>query len=201
LQSHINILQSDLNNNKNEIASLQGQLKDMTLARDSLVRQLQARPQRADTPNGMPTDATMGPIGWRDDISSANGSNPSGMILLAIIIRGKNTSASAIQLTDAYIISELTGAKKTLQVSLDPTHLAPISEVNEIPPGAPIELWADFGPGILAPDFLIQWGSFRFHAEYGNIKYDKTFDEDRVKSFLSQFPEAHIGPHITKKTQ
>jgi hypothetical protein len=60
-------------------------------------------------------------------------------------------------------------------------------------------LWATFLPrGIIAADFLENWGSFLFHAEYGGVKYDKVFSRDVVENAMQeQFPE--VGPHVTTK--
>jgi hypothetical protein len=144
-----------------------------------------------------------GPISWNGSFGFAQGTDANGeAIFSAIIFSGTNISSAPVQLSTAYIASELTGAQETLQVNMGggPEQLAAIAEINQIPPNAPIELWVPFKPALHASDFLAQWGKLRFHAEYGGIKYDKTFDEQTITNYLSRYPNAHIGPHITRKS-
>lgn len=120
--------------------------------------------------------------------------------MLGFVIRGTNTSATPVQLTNAYIISEITGERKMLQVEVaSGPILAPISDINEIPPTANILLWVTFGSsGIPITEFLAHWGTFLFHAEYSDLKYDKVFSRDTVEKFAGMaFPE--LGPHVTKR--
>jgi hypothetical protein len=135
------------------------------------------------------------PIAWSDQLSFwTNG------LLLGFVVRGNVTSPTPVQLTDAYVVSEITGERKFLKVEIAPgPKLAAISDINEIPPTALLQLWATFpSPGITGTDFLAHWGSFVFHAEYAGIKYDKVFSRDTVESFTRmQFPE--VGPHVTPK--
>lgn len=178
-----------------QIADLQQQLDRA----NAEIRSLQTRQQQRITP---PTSTASGaPIGWNGNFGFAQGTDANGeAIFSAIIFSGTNTSSVPVQLSNAYIVSELTGAQETLQVSMGgPGQLAAIAEINQIPPNALIELWAPLKPALHASDFLAQWGKLRFHAEYGDIKYDKVFDENTVTDYLRRFPSAHIGPHITKK--
>jgi hypothetical protein len=81
------------------------------------------------------------PIAWRDDLNFW----VAGANLLGVVIRGTITSPAPVQLTDAYIISEITGEKKVLEVELKPgPKLAPISDINAIPPEALLQLWQPF---------------------------------------------------------
>ncbi len=135
------------------------------------------------------------PITWRNDLSFWT----SGL-LLGFVLRGNITSPTPVKLTDAYIVSEITGELKDLKVEIAPgPKLVAIYEINEIPPNALLQLWATFlSPGITPTDFLAHWGSFLFHAEYAGIKYDQVFSRDTVESFTRmQFPE--VGPHVTTK--
>jgi hypothetical protein len=105
-----------------------------------------------------------------------------------------------VQLTGAYIISEITGEKKVLQVEIAPgPQLAAISDINAIPPKALLQLWATFAsPGISPTDFIARWGSFRLYAEYAGIKFEKVFPLELVRSITQlAFPE--VGPHVTPK--
>jgi hypothetical protein len=117
------------------------------------------------------------------------------------VLGGQNIGNIPVKLTDAYVISEITGENKILEVQIAPgMKLAPISDINEVPPGAWLQLWATFpSPGISPTDFLEHWGRFLFHAEYAGIKYDKVFSRETVENILRrQFPE-EVGPHVTTK--
>ena len=81
-----------------------------------------------------------GPIVWVNGLSTWTG----GDDLLGIVLRGK-IGAAPVELTDAYIISAVTGEKKVLQVGIAPGPvLEAISDINQIPPDATLELWATF---------------------------------------------------------
>ncbi len=180
---------------KSRIDRLQQQLAQA----NAQIAVLQSQPPRSAI-SPTPVQLT-GPISWNGSFSFSQTTDANGgLLLLAIIFDGKNTSSIPIQLTNAYIISELTGEKETLQVSMGPGQLASIGEINQIPPGAPIELWATLKPGLHAAAFLERWGKLRLHAEYGNNRqYDRIFDQKTVTEYLNQFPFANLGPHITKK--
>jgi hypothetical protein len=171
------------------------------LKANALIAVLQSQRQRsAVAPT--PIQST-GPISWNGSFGFSQSSDANGeAIFSAIIFSGTNISLAPVQLSNAYIASELTGAQETLQVNMGggPEQLAAIAEINQIPPNAPIELWASFKPALHASEFLAQWGKLRFHAEYGDIKYDKTFDEQTITDYLSRYPNAHVGPHITRKS-
>jgi hypothetical protein len=178
---------------KSQVADLQQQLDRANAEIRSLRTQQQVSPATS-TGSGAP-------ISWNNSFSVSQTTDAKGeLLLLAIIFSGTNTGPTPMQLNDAYIVSELTGAREPLQVSMAPGQLAAITEINQIPPNAPIELWAPLKPGLRAAEFLAQWGRLRFHAEYGGIKYDKVFDENTVTDYLRRFPFAHIGPHITRKS-
>jgi len=141
-------------------------------------------------------------IAWRTDLSFWTGGagENGGALLLGVVIRGTITDAVPVHLTDAYIISEITGEKKGLQVEIGPgPRLSAISDINQIPSRALLQLWATFSPpGISPTDFVARWGSFRFHAEYAGLKYDKVFSREAVQNIMQlQFPE--VGPHVTPK--
>ena len=139
------------------------------------------------------------PIAWADAISFAS----SGDAMLGLLVAGRVVNPVPVQLIDAYVISDITGERKTLQVALGPgvSKLAAISDVNAIPPKATLQLWAIFPPPGISPlEFLAHWGSFRLHAEYSGIKPDdKVFPRELVQnSAQGTFPE--LGPHVTPKS-
>jgi hypothetical protein len=171
---------------KTRISELRAALEDMTQQRNEALRQ--HPPQSLPPPN-----LDSGPISWNADLSTWTTGDSEGPLLLGIAIRG--TSIGFVDLKDAYIISDVTGEKKSLQVSTAPGPvLSPLNEINQIPPGAPLELWATFKPAIRPNDLLTQWHRFHFHADYAGTVYDHVFD---VTMLANQFP--NMGPHATKK--
>lgn len=172
---------------KVQVSQLQAALADMTQQRDAALKQ--------NPPQSLPPPSPIsGPVTWDSNLTTWTTGSDEGPLLLGFGIQGR--SSGFVDLKDAYIISDVTGEKRTLQISIAPgPNLVPISEINEIPPGAPIELWVTFKPpGIRPNDLLTQWHRFHFHAEYSGIVYDRIFD---VTTLVNQFPG--VGPHITKK--
>ena len=186
---------------ESEVSASADRLREQLAQANAQIAVLQSQRQRsAVAPT--PIQST-GPISWNGSFGFSQSSDANGeAIFSAIIFSGTNISLAPVQLSNAYIASELTGAQETLQVNMGGglEQLAAIAEINQIPPNAPIELWASFKPALHASEFLAQWGKLRFHAEYGDIKYDKTFDEQTITDYLSRYPNAHVGPHITRKS-
>jgi hypothetical protein len=188
-------------------------LATVTQERDQARQQLadaQARVQTLETrantsrpqPSSVPNDE--GPITWINDLSTwTGGTDEQGRSrLLGIAIRGRTKSdIPPVELSSAYIVSNITGEKKVLQVGIAPgPKLTTISDINQIPPNVLLELWATFpAPGITFTDFETRWGAFYFHAEYAGLKFDKNFDRQFIDTWLSQYPG--IGPHVTTKAQ
>ncbi len=167
-------------------ANLRAALEDMTRQRDAALKQNPPQPLPPPSP-------VSGPVTWDADLSPWSTGDSEGPLLLGIAVRG--SANGFVDLKDAYIISDVTGEKKTLQVSTAPGPvLSPISEINQIPPGARVDLWATFKPAVRPNDLLIHWHRFHFHAEYSGIVYDRVFDLTRL---INQFP--NTGPHVTKK--
>jgi hypothetical protein len=184
--------QNTIDEQRQKLAALQRELEDAHRASSS------SGPAPASNTAQSP-DSVGGPITWDHQMGVSQTGDSNGLILLAILMSGKNTSSSPVQLKGAYLISELTGAKEDLKINIGINNLVPIPDVNEIPPGALIELWAPLRTPLNATDFMAQWGRFQFHADYDNTKFDMVFDESFVANRLAQFPSAHIGPHVTKK--
>jgi len=149
-------------------------------------------PQRAQAPT--PSE----PINWENIINPWTTGDAQGTLFLGIGMMG--LSHTLVDLTNSYIVSELTGERISLQISTAPgPQLAQLSEINQIPPRVRIELWAKLDPPLHGADLLAHWGRFRFRAEYSGVTHEQVFDEDYMRNFLSAFPAANIGPHITKK--
>jgi hypothetical protein len=172
---------------KAKISELRAALEDMTRQRNEALRQS----PRQSLP---PSNPDSGPITWQDGLSAWSTGDQEGPLFLGVVLRG--TSSDFVDLKDAYFISEMTGEKKTLQIGIGPgPKLAAIAEINQIPPGAPIELWATFDPPLRPLDFSTKWARFRFHAEYSGTIYDRFFDGAAMARTMSP----NVGPHVTKK--
>jgi hypothetical protein len=140
------------------------------------------------------------PIQWGDNFSFWSSQDA----VLGFSVWGPNVNPIPVQLNDAYIISDMTGERITLQVALRPgdvSTLKPISDINAIPTKAILSLWATFRlPGLSPSEFLEHWGGFRLHVEYSGIKPDdKVYSRELVQGIAQgQFPQ--LGPHVTPKT-
>jgi len=145
-------------------------------------------PKAADHPSG--------PLSWHDGLGYSATCCPT---YLAFIISGSNTSTSEIQLKDAYIVSGITGARKSMMVDLAGDGKVLPSETNPFPPGAKFDLWADLSPGLSEREILEQWGKIYFNAEYGETKYKKMIDEEYITTLLRGDPRSKLGPHVGKK--
>jgi len=81
----------------------------------------------------------------------------------------------------------------------------PIDQIELIPPGAPIQLLAKFGPpdpnapgkilGLDSKTFLETWRQFSLNVQDDTKAYRVTFNEGDLAVF---FPGI-VGPHVTKK--
>jgi hypothetical protein len=137
------------------------------------------------------------------------GGPPIGRPVFALAFFGNNKSQKEVMLKSASIVSAKNGRKLDLEVSArndkGENVLVPVSEINLIPPGAPIRLIAKFGdpdpnePGkILGLDpkvFLETWSQFFLTVEDDTKSYRLPFNEGSLMSF---FP-GMVGPHITAK--
>ncbi len=74
-------------------------------------------------------------------------------------------------------------------------------DANSIPSGMHFYLTAELDPPLSAPQVLSQWGKVHFFAEYGDQKYEATFDETYMRGKLSEFAGSPLGPHITKRSE
>jgi hypothetical protein len=167
--------------------------------RDDALRDLEnLRQQNNFAPSQPSAPAPNGPINWDSIVSPWTTGDTLGTVFLGIGMTG--VSNSLVDLTNAYIVSELTGERISLQISTAPgPQLAQLSEINQIPPKVRIELWAKLDPSLHGSDLMAHWGRFRFHAEYSGVTYEHVFDENYMRNFISVFPGANVGPHITKK--
>jgi hypothetical protein len=153
-------------------------------------------------------EADVGPLQWFYNLEMEGGPQLNRPVF-ALTFRGTNKSQKEVLLKSAAIVSAKNGKKLDLEVvARDNTGeniAVPISEINLIPPGAPVRLVAKFGdpdpnaPGkILGLDpkvFLDTWSQFFLTVEDDTRSYRLPFNEGSLMAF---FP-GMVGPHITKK--
>jgi hypothetical protein len=173
----------------------------------------QSGPQSPSTlqvplPNG-------GPISWEGTLWMYNLSPQSdGKLTHAnqpsigtITFRGTVQGDSPVELKDAYIISELTGEKRTFSIISRPGYLESdklsLNEINPIPPGAQIQLVIQFNPTLSVITFYNTWGKMKLHIEYDHENYERQFKEDAIKNDIVRDivgADLILGiPRVTKK--
>jgi len=158
----------------------------------------EASTERTPTPPApqVPAPNLERPIAWIDAVAFMR----TGDVVNGFELQGTVINPTPVQLTDAYVISDTTGERVTLDVELRPGSYTAISEVNAIPSKAVLRLWAIFSPPGISPlEFGARWGSFRLHVDYSGIKPDeKVWPREVVENFLqANWPE--LGPHVTTK--
>ncbi len=104
-------------------------------------------------------------------------------------LRGANTSQTEVTL------AANTGATIDLKVEAEGSYVN-IDRINPIPPGAPVNLLADFTPGGLPREqFIKDWSKFTLYVKDNQREYRFPFNEGNIAPF---FPGL-VGPHITEK--
>jgi hypothetical protein len=160
---------------------------------------------QASPANATATDE--GPLSWVQNFSMEGGMG--GPNLFSLRFRGANTSKESIELKSATITSLIDGTRLELEVvgnnSAGESKIVPISRIQLIPPGAPIELVAKFGPpdpnvpgnilGLESKVFLEKWRQFAFDASDIKHSYHFEFNENAFMPFF----RGQVGPRIALK--
>jgi hypothetical protein len=165
-------------------------------------------PQQPSPPIGAEISWAARPF-FRNFFRQPNGKvisiDPSSIGILDL--RATTQGSSAVQLKNGYVISGLTGERRPLRVStragyLDAETYA-LNEVNPIPPGVQIALYAEWTPPLPVSDFFRQWGKMTIHVDYDDTFWEKTLDENKVRDIIVQdIPNADLVlpvPRVTKK--
>jgi hypothetical protein len=144
-----------------------------------------------------------GPLVWFRNMIMEGGPNL-GRNVFSLTFRGVNTSQKEVELKSASIISAVNGAKIDLEV-IAQTEIVSIDKIELIPPGAPIQLIAKFGPhdpsapgkilGLEPKLFLETWRQFSLNVQDDSKPYRIRFNEGDLAPF---FP-GMVGPHVSKK--
>jgi hypothetical protein len=149
-----------------------------------------------------------GPISWLQGFSSMEG-GVGGFNVFALQFQGANISKEAIELKSAQITSLIDGTRLELEIvgnDQDGTSkIVPINRVQLIPPGAPIELVAKFGPadpnapgkimGLEPKVFLEKWRQFSFNAADSKRSYHFDVNENAFMVFF----KGKVGPRVILK--
>lgn len=148
--------------------------------------------------------ADSGPIQWYRNII-LEGGPPAGANVMALTFNGLNISQSEVELKSASIISAVNGIQIPLEIVAQ-GEVIPLDQVGLVPPGAPIQLVAKFGPpdpaapgkilGIDSKKFVDAWRQFSLNVEDSSKTYRVSFTEGDLAPF---FPGV-VGPHVSKKT-
>jgi hypothetical protein len=134
-----------------------------------------------------------------------------GVDIGALHFRGANISKRHVQLKKAEITSLIDGTQLQLEIVASDANgdskIVPIDKIQLIPPGAPIELIAKFGPpdlavagrvlGVDADTFLAKWRQFSFSATDDARLYSIDFNENIMMVFF----QGKVGPRVAIKPE
>jgi len=148
-----------------------------------------------------------GPLQWVYNFSLEGGMG--GANVFSLRFRGANTSKKPVELKGAELISLIDGARLSLDIvatdAQGNSKIVAIDKVQLIPPGAPIELVAKFGPpdaavpgnilGMAPKDFLEVWRKFAFNAADDTRSYQMEFNENSMMTFF----QGKVGPRVSVK--
>jgi hypothetical protein len=146
-----------------------------------------------------------GPMQWFRNLTLYGGPlQGGGLNVFTLKFRGANISQKEVELKSASIISAINGTKLPLEI-IAQKEIVPLDQVELIPPGAPVELIAKFGPpdpnapekilGLEPKTFLETWRQFSLNIQDDTKSYRIAFNEGDLALF---FP-GMVGPHVTKK--
>ncbi|MGW1420559.1 hypothetical protein ACWAT4_10625 [Bradyrhizobium manausense] len=160
---------------------------------------LQAQPSVEET-----TDS--GPIKWESVLWFP--ASPDGSVRF-IMLRGENSSTSAVQISAASFTSAITGETKNLSISIPYGDVGgekiPVQQANPIPAGAKIQLIFEWAPPLSVQEMMSKWGKTSFSINYGDFRFRKVFDAEFMKAALVRDivgADLVLGvPHVTKKSQ
>jgi hypothetical protein len=127
-----------------------------------------------------------------------------GRNLFSLTFRGSNISQKEVELRSASIISAINGTKIQLEI-IAQGESVPLNQVELIPPGAPVQLVAKFGPpdpnapgkilGLEPKIFLESWRQFFLSVQDDSQSYRMAYNEGDLAPF---FP-GMVGPHVSRK--
>lgn len=144
-----------------------------------------------------------GPMKWFRNLEMEGGPRLSQNVF-ALTFQGFNSSQSEVELKKASIISAVNGSQIPLEIVAE-GEIISLNEAELIPPGAPVQLVAKFGPpdpnlpnkimGIEPKKFIETWRQFSLNIQDSSKSYRSSFNENDLAPF---FP-GMVGPHVSKK--
>jgi hypothetical protein len=153
-------------------------------------------------------DSQEGPISWIRNFTMEGGLR--GANIFSLRFHGANISKDqTIELKTANITSLIDGSRIQLEVTASDgnsgTKIVTLDKIQLIPPGAPIELVAKFGPpdpsnpgkilGLEPRTFLEKWRQFAFEAVDDKRAYKFDFNENAFVAFF----QGQVGPRVALK--
>jgi hypothetical protein len=147
-----------------------------------------------------------GPMQWFRNLTLEGGPlRGGGLNVFSLKFRGVNISQKEVELKSASIISAINGTKLPLEI-IAQNEIVSLDQVELIPPGAPVDLIAKFGPpdpnapgkilGLEPKTFLETWRQFSLNVQDDSKSYRISFNEGDLAPF---FP-GMVGPHVTRKS-
>lgn len=160
------------------------------------------------SPIAGPGNVDLGPITWLQGFTGMDGGF-NGNNVFALRFQGANTSKEAVHLKSADITSLVDGTRLSLEIVGSDADgvgkIVALDRVQLVPPGAPIELVAKFGPpdpagpglvkGIEPKVFLDKWRQFAFDAADNKRTYHFEVNENAFMPFF----KGKVGPRVALK--
>jgi hypothetical protein len=124
------------------------------------------------------------------------------MKLWVLTINGRNNSDTEVAVTDAYLVSAVTGEKRAVKVNSD-KGLVDVSAINPVPPDARLPLWVDFDEangGMPEITFLEKWTPLDVVISFdGKVSRHRFRQKLFIDTFESLRPKPKNEPRITVK--
>jgi hypothetical protein len=147
-----------------------------------------------------------GPLRWVYSFAMEGGGSSN---VFSLRFTGANTSKQPVELQKAELISLIDGSRLAVEVMATDDKgdqkIVSVDRIHLIPPGAPIQLVAKFGPpnpdhpgmilGLDPRTFLEKWRQFSFNAKDDTRSYQLEFNETAMMPFF----QGKVGPRISIK--
>jgi hypothetical protein len=154
-----------------------------------------------------PPELEGSPLGWQKSPYLGWQKQNDGSIQARTIgIQGKNIGEEEVQLTDAYIVSGITGRRLNLNIfGRNPNGTGSMTapkDTHPIPPNANMQLSTEElngTAGIQENDFLKEWGTIYFTTEYNGEKHRITYDRKIMEALFEKEKPKPAEPHVARR--
>lgn len=141
-----------------------------------------------------PPELEGSPLGWQKSPYLGWQKQTDGSIQArTIAILGKNVGKEEVQLTDAYIVSGITGKRLNLNIfGRNPDGTGSMTlpkDTYPVPPDANMQLSTEELNGVAGVqenDFLKEWGTIYFTAEYNGERHRITYDRKTMEALFEK---------------